>query len=544
MAPLHRRWRALVPALALAACAAAAAIQPARGQGLAEERLAYEKWLDLSLNPARSGEVTAPAPAEPDEPVSGNTLSLRALVGDAEGGSRVINGYQAQRGAWPSAVNLAIVKDGIGQSTCGGTLIGKRWVLTSAHCVFRRREGGVSLMRAATVYAKSGLRFVPGSRLPYEGEVLRARRVVVHAEFARGPGLLNDIALLELEGEATAERQKLAAQAGAPTFLAPGNIATVVGWGVTAPVPIGTKPGLDPARFPLSKHLVQADLPIASQQACAAFLRRPARPAEFCAGDGTGSADACNGDSGGPLFVAGHAGEVIQAGIVSWGPGCAQPQTYGVYASVGHFEQWIRKYVPDAQFATPQEAAPALAAISGARPNGPPAPHGQVTVDLAVVECTRPDAPSKAGAKSVRAIEAGIKVGSCVRVQVTSGVSGHLGVFSRNAKGEVDQIYPNRISGSKQAGATRSSVRAGQVVKVPGPADGIDLKVGAPLGRAEIIAVVVAEAVGLPETTQPYRGAMRSVARFEDELAAIAQRVNAVPSARRAVGTRQYEVVE
>jgi secreted trypsin-like serine protease len=523
MAPLHRGWRALVPALALAACAAGAAAQPARGQGLAEERLVYEKWLDLGLDPARSGESAA---------------------GDAEGRYRVINGYPAQRGAWPSAVNLAIVKDGIGQSTCGGTLIGRRWVLTSAHCVFRRREGGVSLMRAATVYAKSGLRFDPGSRLPYGGEVLRARRVVVHAEFARAPGLLNDIALLELERETTAERQKLAAQAGAPTFLAPGTIATVVGWGITTPVPVGAKPGLDSARFPHSKHLVQADLPIASQQACAAFLRRPARPAEFCAGDGAGSADACKGDSGGPLFVAGPAGEAIQAGIVSWGPGCGQPETYGVYASVGYFERWIRKYVPDAQFVSAQEPAPALAAISGATPNGPPAPHGQVTVDLAVVECTRMDAPSRASAKPVRAIVAGIKVGSCIRVHVTSGVSGYLAVFSRNAKGEVDQIFPNQISGGSQAGATPSGVRAGQVVRVPGPADGIDLKVGAPLGQAEVIAVVVAETVGLPEATQPFRGAMRSVERFEDELAAIARRVDAAPSAPRAVGTRQYQVVE
>jgi secreted trypsin-like serine protease len=544
MAPLQRGWRAL--ALALAACAAGPAVQPARGQGLAEERLVYEKWLDLSLNPARSGEaaVALPAAPVPDEPLSGELLSLPALVDDAERGTRVINGHRAQKGAWPSAVNLAIVKDGVGQGTCGGTIIGKRWVLTSAHCVFRRREGGVSLMRTATVYAKSGLRFEPGSTLPYAGEVLRARRVVVHTEFARTPGLLNDIALLELEGEATAERQTLAAQAGAATFLAPGNIATVVGWGVTTPVPAGTRPGLDPARFPHSKHLVQADLPIASPQSCGAFLRRPARPAEFCAGDGTGSADTCNGDSGGPLFVGGPAGEVIQAGIVSWGPGCAQPETYGVYTSVGHFEQWIRKYVPDAQFVAPQDAASALAAISGARPNGPPAPHGQVTVDLAVVDCTRASVPYKAGSRSVNAGGTGIKVGSCIRVQVTSGVSGHLGVFSRNARGDVEQIFPNQFSGSNQAGATPSSVRAGQVVMVPGPADGIDLKVSTPLGPAEIVAVVVAEAVGLPETTRPYRGAMRSVASFKDELAAVAQRVNAVPSARRAVGTRQYEVVE
>ena len=58
----------------------------------------------------------------------------------------------------------------------------------------------------------------------------------------------------------------------------------------------------------------------------------------LCAGDGRGGADTCNGDSGGPIFVPGPAGEPLQAGIVSWGDGCAYPGTYGVYTAVARFE--------------------------------------------------------------------------------------------------------------------------------------------------------------------------------------------------------------
>jgi secreted trypsin-like serine protease len=538
--------------LGLGACLAAQATKPARAQAPlpSGDSLLYEKWLDLSLNPGRADE-TAPAPptGKADEPPVAKSVSLQALFPDPEGSMRVVHGRQAPKGAWPSAVYLRIMKE-VGWSGCGGTVIGRRWVLTAGHCAFKREEGGVRLVRAATVYAKSRLRFEPAGK--YAGEVLRVRRVVVHPDFkVRSRGApINDIALLELEADTTVERQKLTAQAGLATFLAPGTTGTIVGWGITTPVPAGVNPNAEPALFPSSKTLVQANLPIAPLQVCTDYIGRPVEAAEFCAGDGKGGTDACNGDSGGPLFVAGHAGEVVQAGIVSYGRGCAQPKTYGFYTSIGQFEAWLRKHVPDVQFALPAEAPPALDAIAGAKPGGPPAPHGQVTTDIVAVPCTNPGSPFKAMPKSAGTLGSSatpgnrIKIGTCIRVHVTSGVAGHLGVFSRNADGKVNQLFPNRISGGKQEGATPTRVRAGQVVSIPGPADAIDLKVSAPLGRAEVIAVVVPDEVGLPEATKPYRGPIRSVENFEGELAEIARQIDLVPLAPRAVGTRQYEVVE
>jgi secreted trypsin-like serine protease len=509
-------------------------------QGPAPGDLVYEKLLDLSLNPSRTDEPGPPAAAPPaaastseaEEQFVEKSVSVRALVPDVGGGSRVVHGQEAKSGAWPTAVHMYVVKDLGGRlaaGTCGGTIIGRQWVLTAAHCAFRREEGGAKLVRAATVYAKSRLRFDPSTK--FDGEVLRVKRVVVHPDFGRGQGILNDVALLELERPTTTERQKLAAKAGVDTFLAAGNSATVIGWGITAPVPIGATP--DPSRFPVSKVLVQANLPIASGQACSAFLSaaigRNVDAAEFCAGDGTGSPDTCNGDSGGPLFVSGHASEAIQAGTVSWGPGCAQPKTYGIYASVGHFEPWIRKYVPDVQFAMPREASPPLAGIGGGTPGGPPAPHGQVTVDYIAHDCNDPFA-----VKSLQAVNR-VKVGTCVRIRVTSGVSGHLGVFSVNAQGRVDQLFPNTWSGGKQQGAAPTKVRAGEVVTIPGPSDPVTFPISEPLGRAEILAVVVPDAV-------PARGLTRSE-ELQEELAAISRQVNVKAGAPRAVGTRQYEVV-
>jgi secreted trypsin-like serine protease len=49
-------------------------------------------------------------------------------------GIRVIAGKTAVRGSWPWQV---LMKFG-GRAGCGGTLIAPQWVVTAAHCVYRR----------------------------------------------------------------------------------------------------------------------------------------------------------------------------------------------------------------------------------------------------------------------------------------------------------------------------------------------------------------------------------------------------------------------
>ena len=66
-----------------------------------------------------------------------------------------------------------------------------------------------------------------------------------------------------------------------------------------------------------------------------------------CAGETSGERDACNGDSGGPLFAK-NGDAVTQIGIVSWGEGpmdegaaCGHANAYGVYTRVGNYKDWI-----------------------------------------------------------------------------------------------------------------------------------------------------------------------------------------------------------
>jgi secreted trypsin-like serine protease len=369
----HCSWRALASLLALAASIACGARQPASAQdaGRPGGGLAYEIELDLSLNPAGTEEPARPsATARSDVP-----HALNALVpGDGEPRTRVVHGITAESGQWPSAVSLDILKEGATTGAlCAGTVIDPHWILTAAHCVFDRFRGGVKSVRAVTAYARS--------TAPHQGELRRVRSVVAHPLFAvlprpgrLLPGLVNDIALLELEAPTSVPRQKLLASAAAPTALAAGAMATVVGWGLTTP----RKPDERADLSQLSRALLSADVPVVDRRTCKAFLAFPGNvPTEplFCAGDGKGGADACNGDSGGPIFVAGHvagqAGEPLQAGVISWGEGCARPDAYGAYTALPHFEAWIRERVPQAQWSLPGEAAPALALGGHAAPQRP-----------------------------------------------------------------------------------------------------------------------------------------------------------------------------
>jgi hypothetical protein len=113
------------------------------------------------------------------------------------------------------------------------------------------------------------------------------------------------------------------------------NIATVIGWGALSE---------DSSEYP--EELRHVNLPIVSNEICNESFEFGINDNMLCAGYTEGGKDACQGDSGGPFVTFDQQSQIWkQIGIVSFGDGCARPNSYGVYTRVSKFTKYIKENI-------------------------------------------------------------------------------------------------------------------------------------------------------------------------------------------------------
>merc|ERR1712117_890923 len=223
------------------------------------------------------------------------------------GGSPVPVGYYP----WVSSLQLG------SYHYCGGALISPYYVLTAAHCVAWGRE---------VLYTKIRL---GGDR---HGMVRRVHKVKIHAGYDDITND-NDIALIKLRKPAPSIGTVCLPEIGEDWE---GMAGIVAGWGHTR------YSGKD------SKKLQQVTVDIMDNEQCRSmYSNTEITDNMICAGTEEGGKDACQGDSGGALFVKGQDGRWVIPGIVSWGRGCGDPEHPGVYTSVARFREWVDRHTRD-----------------------------------------------------------------------------------------------------------------------------------------------------------------------------------------------------
>jgi len=267
-------------------------------------------------------------------------LTLFALLALPSSASAVIGGQAASQ---PYPHMAAMTANDGEWAGCGGSLVRADWVLTAAHCVEGADEQDVGWL-----FGTHDL-LSPGA-----GEEIPAAEVIVHERWGDDDNTdasSFDVALVRLARPATKGTPiRIASPQTEKGLWAPGETATVIGWGSREPVGV----------LYSESSLQELDVPMIDDDECSTFY--PGLPiigafdpeTMVCAGYTEGTKDSCYGDSGGPLMVPDASGALVQVGVVSWGNQCALPTQYGVYSRVADapLYDWIASKLPAAQTTT------------------------------------------------------------------------------------------------------------------------------------------------------------------------------------------------
>ncbi|XP_039759739.1 proclotting enzyme [Pararge aegeria] len=244
-------------------------------------------------------------------------------------GGRIVGGTESKPGAWPWMAAIYLHGSKRREFWCGGTLVGKRHVLTAAHCT---RDSKQRPFPARQFSVRLGDVDLSRDDEPSRPVTLRVSAVRAHDQFSR-VGYYNDIAVLVLADNVQKSKYVIPIclpQGDLARQQFDGSVATVVGWGTT--------------RYGggESSRQLEAKLPVWRNEDCDRAYFQPITDTFLCAGYPRGGVDACQGDSGGPLMLLAN-GRWTQIGVVSFGNKCGEPGYPGVYTRVTHYLSWLQQ---------------------------------------------------------------------------------------------------------------------------------------------------------------------------------------------------------
>ncbi|XP_071980888.1 atrial natriuretic peptide-converting enzyme isoform X2 [Engystomops pustulosus] len=232
---------------------------------------------------------------------------------------RILGGRTSRPGRWPWQCSLQSEPSG---HICGCVLIGKKWLLTVAHC-FEGRE------HAAVWKVVFGI-----NNLDHPSDFMQTRLVktiILHPRYNRAV-VDYDISIVELNEdivETSYVRPVCLPSKG--QLVEPDTYCYITGWGH-----MGNK---------MPFKLQEGEVRIISLEHCRTYFDT-ITSRMLCAGYESGTVDSCMGDSGGPLVCEQPKGQWTLYGLTSWGSVCfSKVLGPGVYSNVSHFVDWIERQI-------------------------------------------------------------------------------------------------------------------------------------------------------------------------------------------------------
>ncbi|XP_056236072.1 suppressor of tumorigenicity 14 protein homolog isoform X2 [Seriola aureovittata] len=236
--------------------------------------------------------------------------------------NRIVGGQNAELGEWPWQVSLHFKTYG---HVCGASILSERWLLSASHCFVTSDPAN---------HVASNWQTYSGMQDQYKHDGVERRslkRIISHPDYNQMT-FDYDIALLELSEPLQFTNTIQPICLPSPSHVFPAGMACwVTGWGAL-------REGGQKAQL-----LQKASVKIINDTVCNTVTEGQVTSRMLCSGFLAGGVDACQGDSGGPLVCFEESGKWFQAGIVSWGEGCARRNKPGVYSRVTKLRDWIKK---------------------------------------------------------------------------------------------------------------------------------------------------------------------------------------------------------
>lgn len=236
--------------------------------------LSYEVFV-LSIAkgiPSSPRSSLCPVALPQDTPSSTDLLPPSENVRDDGGSfrqdSRIINGDLASENLMPYLVSIQIPKTGAIYSSCTGTLISKRWVITAAHC-----------------QAEIGSFVQIGVQRSFSADTpkINVAKWIYHEKYFESNGLHYDVGVIYLEEDApiNSKAMKIMSNISNPVHK---SYVRAVGYGAS-------KNNIEDEPDSVRGFLRQVDLPVSSINSCRKAYKKIQEPEQVCAGYKRGKCD-------------------------------------------------------------------------------------------------------------------------------------------------------------------------------------------------------------------------------------------------------------
>ena len=240
---------------------------------------------------------------------------------------RIVNGWEATEETKYFCMTMEKSGGRYYRGLCGATLIADQWAVTASHCISNNSPDDLKSEMGA-VYCNALAPWANNGNKPFQ--TIDIEKIVQHPDHTPQGAPPNDICLLKLVKPAHPylSRIPIADPSYVDHYVPAGSQLLVSGFGQT---------GHAEGKSMIVKHAL---VPKVNWKTCNnAMGQWNLDHSMMCAG-GDGRADACGGDSGGPI-VSTRDNVPVLVGIVSWGYKCNVEDYPGVYCDVSKFVDWI-----------------------------------------------------------------------------------------------------------------------------------------------------------------------------------------------------------